>query len=300
MNDLEARNYTCLLEGCKCESHGKKCLVSVREREYSAHQVCSFNIDHMLDERHRIYFDILRVFWFMRTALKLERNHFGGYDALEGFAGSAPLAILELIASRFPNNDRVNGRWESLVDPFLLQPIHWVPNDADYFIIATTAALFFTRVNQIIALLVKVMADYNLRLIVKEPYQNLYAFADQPIWIVNVRISNLETPISFIQSPNCRNMYDVIDKFDIDIARVFYDCASSGHVFVNSNTFESIRAGFAETDDFIVNPGGPTAFQAKKISSTLGRMHKYGEGERKYTFRSYPEFLIDLNHPGTL
>ena len=295
MASMEADDYVCLLKGCKCDSHGKKCLISFREQEYSSRQVCSFDIDHILHERHRVHFHILRVFWFMRTALRMEKNNFGGYDATEGFAGSGPLAVLELIASRFPHNERVNGRWESLVDPTLAAPIHWTPNDADYFIIAATAALFFTRVNQIIALLSKVVEDYNVRLSVKEPYQNFYAYNEQPIWIVNLRIGHLETPISFIQTPNCRNMYEVIDKFDIDVARVFYDCASSGKVFVNSNIFESIRAGFAETDDFVVNPGGPTAFETRKISSTIGRMHKCGEGERRYTFRNYPEFQIDLD-----
>ena len=295
MDRIRADGYRALLQGCMCRSHGKKCLVSFRKEAYPEDRVCSFNIDNMLFERHQVYFDLLRVFWFMRTALRMERNNYGGYDAMEGFAGSAPLAILELIASRFPHNDRPNGRWEQLVDPNLQAPLHWEPNDADYFIIAATAGLFFTRVNQIVALLSKVMEDFGNRLVVKEPYRNLYAFPDQPIWIVNVRISNLLTPISFIQAPNSKNMYEVLDKFDIDVARVFYDCASSGDVIVNSNIFEHIRCGLAEVDDFIVGRGGPNAFDTKKITSTIGRMHKHGEGERKCTFLSYPEFLIDLN-----
>ena len=295
MDDTEAAQWKALLHGCKCQSHGKKCLVSFRKEEYHHDRVCSFNIDHMLLERHRIYFDLLSVFWFMRTALRMERNNYGGYDAMEGFAGSAPLAIMELIASRFPHNDRVNGRWEQLVDTNLLAPLHWKPNDADYFIIAETAGLFFTRVNQIVALLYKVMRDIGNHLVVRKPYRNLYAFPNQPIWIVNVRISNLITPISFIQAPNSKNMEDVLDKFDIDVARVFYDCASSGNIIVNSNILERIRIGFAEVDDFLVGRGGPTAFETKKITSTIGRMHECGEGERKCNFVACPEFQIDLN-----
>ena len=233
----------------------------------------------------------------MRQALLSEANfHLGGYSATEGFAGSAPLAVLEMIAYKSPDTRKIWGRWNTHVldngPPFL----HWHPSDGDYFIVGDSSR-FFERVRQLVNLLRAVASKLNRRLTLSRAKRNIYALKDNPIFIVNVAISGLSIPISFVQAPTSRNMKEVLDTFDIDIAKCYYDCSNTGYILVNSNVFECIRAGKARVYDIPVSENGPTAFETKKIASTIRRMNKYGDGERCYEFAGYPKFVIDRPEP---
>ena len=244
---------------------------------------------------------ILLIFAYVKKAISLDPGFTGVFyrgsvfNLTEGFAGSAPLTILEEVLAKddTPLSATVatlSGRWlavyretRDLADTF------WQANDADYFICIDDDDEFMKRVGVIIAGLRIAVATHGRTVHVSEPRRNPYADGDRTILIIDVHVSDIDPVISFVQAPSKRRMENVIDDFDFDIVRVIFDPRTQ-LILTYEPVTESILRGKANlTRSFLVTPGAPTMWEATRISSTLKRMVKYGE--RGYTFSSYPEIV---------
>ena len=288
---ISYHKWNFILEKCKCELHGSSCLLSFRHERYPLWETCCFDVSRLLTHRDILPFPILQLYSLMTKALSDEDWHKPGFAGTEGFAGSSPLAVLELVASRFPRKGKISGRWSSLIKDNNGDLLHWKPKDGDYFIVSRSKADFEARVRTMITKLRAAAASVGKQIRIKRPRTNNYAFRDGPITIVDVIVQGLQVPISFVESPRGENMRDVVNQFDIDVAQVIYDVACSGKLFVNSNLFERIRAGQADAKDIQVTEGGPSAFETNRIQCTIRRMRKYGPDERGYHFCGYPTFV---------
>ena len=100
--------------------------------------------------------------------------------AKEGFAGSVSLLLLEQILSLDSNGNKVE-RFATAKE--------WTVNDVDYFICTDSKMKFLSRVQCIVSALRKVVGmDHVVK---EQPRFNHYVDRLGPVWIVDVRISEI-------------------------------------------------------------------------------------------------------------
>ena len=273
----------------ECQNHGPICLRGQTQRAlWNAGKHCVFDIRCFLKQHHNVKcLEVATIFWCMTLVLRKDNTKGKGLGLLSkaGFAGSSAQYILELLASR--EAGKLCGRWAILALQAIIPSetgIQWCPGDADYFI---TGENFFSRVDVLIMLLREVVEAHGKTLTVEKAQPHLYACPNRTIWTVNVRIQGLDTKLSFVESPECKNMKEVLENFDVSVAKVMYDCKGTGMLLTRSDVLSQIKGGVANVKDFEVGLLYPTLFQCRRITSTLNRMNKYGE--RGYMFLNYPK-----------
>ena len=241
---------------------------------------------------------ILLLFQYVEKAMLLNlkaclcgHNPFG---VKEGFAGSAPLTILEEVLAkedcRRISARRLCGRWLSIYQKTKdLSQTFWRANDADYFICIEDDDAFLERVDALVTGLRMAVASHGRTVHVEEPRCHPYADTKGTTIIVDVRVSGIDPALSFVQAPSHIDLENVVGGFDFDIVQVMFDPISK-LILTYEEVAEGIITGKANlTRSFAVTTGAPTKFQASRLCSTLRRMVKYGE--RGYKFSSYPEIV---------
>ena len=117
---------------------------------------------------------------------------------------------------------------------------------------------------------------------------NLYIYKDTPVMIVDIKIRNLNTKLSFVQCPRDSCREDLLCRFDIDVVRVIYDIAKHTLV-VNKNIQNNIEAGEATVKNFSFGLSAPNNRELHMITQTLRRMSKYAS--RGFRFNNIPQLL---------
>ena len=283
---------------CQCQNHGPFCLVqdTVGTMWNGSGTHCVFDIRYLLTHPEKFNNpDVLLLYWFMTLALRNDghmtsRQTTGGFGlaSKEAFAGSSAEYILNLLASRNSKGDIV-GRWATRAINIVPGGLHWEPGDADYFVTTKDRTRFFARTDHLIVLLRIVVEAQGKTLEVFEAQEHTYACRLFTVWTRDVKIEGIKTKLSFVSAPDCDSMAEVLDKFDISICKVMYDCRGTGMLTTRSDILRQIKVGEATVKDFLVPYGSPDKFECNSIANTLHRMKKYGD--RGYTFLNYPRFI---------
>jgi len=130
------------------------------------------------------------------------------------------------------------------------------PNDVDIFVCAEYGETSEEFTNFVDA----VAANAERRgyaITDQRTHSNMYVYKDTPILITDIYVNGIEVHISFVQCPKDREVWTVVDRFDLDIVRVRY--------------------------------GAPTNFEKRKVLSTLSRMRKFHQ--RGFEIGNLPRLL---------
>ena len=173
-------------------------------------------------------------------------------------AGSTPLSWLQTFAN-------IGPRWDA------------GPSDIDVFVCGFYAAFFDILIHYV----EKKLTNGSYVISSKRKYRHCYANALGPISICDIKLEVLNIKLSLIQCPFDRNIYSVIQSFDINVCRVVYSIEKD-EIWVPNEVYRSIEASEATVDDFRFGTTGPSRFASTKVARTILRMQKYTN--RGYTF----------------
>jgi len=200
-------------------------------------------------------------------------------------AGSAALCLVERLMAQ-DREGRWRGRWKKRGQGGGNHLV-WSPNDVDVFFcgkVGSRKASFRTAVRGICKKLSKQLAQGGLRLIEEKEHEKRYTSRPQPFLIRNVKIEGMETTVSFIQVPDCEDVGELMEGFDMDIARCLCSIEKK-ELWAPLKVVSQIWKGEAAVVDFVTKQRHPSEKDERIICSTLGRMRKYGR--RGYRFQRY-------------
>ena len=231
--------------------------------------------------------EVVIVFEIVRLTLK-SMNAGGscsrGWIENIGVAGSSALLVLEAILRRDKDLD-IRGRWTEDLNK-------WQSGDVDVFVggrWGSSEANFFRCARRFLRHVKLVGKSKGHAFECVEHYYHRYAFPNTRIKIVDIHLADLNVNISLVQTPNNRNMKDVIDSFDIDVAKVIYN-PTTGLLHAPLSTLAGVDSGNASVKCFEMDKDFPSEFQVRNASSSLRRMRKYGQ--RGYAFSEYMSFSM--------
>ena len=210
-------------------------------------------------------------------------SNVNGWETCIGVAGSSALAVLEGIMRKSKSGDG-RGRWGrgSTWKP-------WNIGDVDVFVAGLNGESV-ERFNEFVAVFTRVLIrsgrQNGFSVVGSAWHNNLYAVENHIVKIVDITFRGVDLKLSLVQAPCASNMKDVVDRFDIDVAKVIYN-PMTGLVHAPLPTVWAVETGNAKVKNFELKAGFPTVFQVAAINSTLKRMIKYGK--RGYTFADYPQ-----------
>jgi hypothetical protein len=204
-------------------------------------------------------------------------------------AGSAALCLVERLLSQDPKG-RWRGRWKKRARGAGGNLI-WNPNDVDVFFcgrVGSRKASFRAAVRGICDRLSRQLAAEGLKLIEGEEHENRYTARPEPFLIRNVNIEGMETAVSFIQVPECEDVAELMEGFDMDIVRCLCNIEKE-EVCVPVKVVSQIWKGEVAVVDFVTKQSFPSEVEEKVICSTLRRMRKYGR--RGYKCKRYSQIM---------
>lgn len=125
--------------------------------------------------------------------------------------------------------------------------------------------------------------------------KNKYCFDESTyeVDIVNVYIREFALPISFVQSPRCSTVYEVVQKFDIDVVQVLLPFHHFSF-YMTPATYKSISTDVANVKDFVFEDV-PTETERGTLARTLQRMQKYKA--RGFVFQNMPRLSFFRQKP---
>ena len=152
-------------------------------------------------------------------------------------------------------------------------PMWGVPGDVDIFVCGKngrTKGQFSKFMNSILK---------KLRQIYRHPsavecFDSAYCFRGLVCHISNLKIPGISLKLSFISSPGCNNVKEVVDQFDIDVCKVIYNVHHEEYE-VEESVKKHIKMCKAMVTDLTFGGSVPDRFDIYKCSKTLGRMEKY-------------------------
>ena len=241
-------------------------------------------------ERHQSeeVVNVLCMLKLVRQALKSEG---GGGDrgwlAEEGISGSSVTAVLEGHFSR-NRGGMLRGRWKAGIDDGEGVPV----SDVDVFIggvAGSTRAGFRIRVREVVSKLEAIAGRRGLAVTVEEERIHPYAEMGRKIIIQDVKVEGYSFKLSFVQAPTSGTLFEVTEKFDIDVCKVMYN-PWKNEMYAMLDVVVVIERGKASVCDYVLRQKKPSKYDVRQVSSTLKRMRKYGE--RGYKFRKYPRLTM--------
>lgn len=107
-------------------------------------------------------------------------------------------------------------------------------------------------------------------------FKNPYCIRNRSVWIVDFKVSGIDMTFSFVQSPKCKKIEEVIAGFDIEVCKVAYHVHSETFT-IEAQTHMMIKHHLAVATGtiFSCKGVGPDDFDQKRVLSTLKRIRKY-------------------------
>lgn len=219
---------------------------------------------------------ILQLFHYVEKAILLDpgylENHEctggkDGYDEFflnEGFAGAAPLKALE---EALANTQNAAGAREMTQCAF---KSCWQACGVDYFICTHDDEAFIKRVDELVAGLTTAVSQQGRTVKTHEPRWNTCPVTGGTIVTVDVRVSGIGPTLSFVQAPHQGGVEQVIEDFDIEVAKVMYNPVTKS-ILTCDTVIESVQSGKSTT---MVSPGPRLRWEAHRIRSTLMQVDK--------------------------
>ena len=119
-----------------------------------------------------------------------------------------------------------------------------------------------------------------------------YCFRGVECHIANLVIPGISSKLSFISSPGCENVKQVINRFDIDVCKVICNIHFEQYE-VEESVKEHIKGSKAAVHDLVFGKCIPDKFDIYKCMRTLQRMKKYNE--RGFVFTNGGGLCFGIN-----
>ena len=237
--------------------------------------------------------EVLSCFGFLKRAMTADfSTGMAAWKPKVGVAGSAALCLVERLMAQAGDGKR-RGRWSGVSQADGI----WNPNDVDVFVCGRSGsrrASFRVVVRWICGNMMKDAARAGRKLMVEEEREMRYTGRPEAFLIQNVKMEGMETAVSFIQVPECRDVSEVTEQFDMDIAKCMMNIEKE-QLCVPVEVASHIWEGKADvTRDFVTCLSYPTEVEERIICSTLSRMRKYGK--RGYRFNRYSRVMSREEH----
>lgn len=102
----------------------------------------------------------------------------------------------------------------------------------------------------------------------------IYVRGGEKIWIMNFYISGITKIVSFVQSPRCDNLAEVVEGFDIDVCKVIYNLYTQ-KTSCSADVEEQIRRGTSKAMGLLFEDGVPSPTDGRIVARTVHRIRKY-------------------------
>lgn len=138
--------------------------------------------------------------------------------------------------------------------------------------------------------------EAGYRVLREEIFTNNYVFEDIEVLICTVSFEGFEdSPISFVQCPRTDNIWQVVEKFDIDVCQVIYNPFEDTLDIWNDTVGDHIRRGICHCYPLMIgNVNGVLKnFSIVKVNSTLKRLRKYNK--RGLLCNEVPVLIAETN-----
>lgn len=171
-----------------------------------------------------------------------------------GIAGSASLLM-------YQEKHRVGPKWGPNGDIDVFVAGRFGRSETHFFAFVYRAFSILSRIGETPHLMDRYMSygRHNLR-----------------FWVFDFEIPGVLGKISFVQSPDCDNLKEVVAHFDINVCRVVFNPCTK-KFWCSRRVALDISKRAATVDGVVFSKHGPTDDDIVQVTRVLNRMAKYGK-----------------------